>query len=415
MTLSCKVKYSAASCKKLKHPLKKILKNAPPLESRGNRPLQMEFNDQLNALIFFHLEEHTSGRHLIQNLKEDDFAREHIAPKKGISKTSFFEAMNDRGLEQFLYVFHELQKQAGMLLPANFPELGKLVAIDGSLIDAVLSMAWADYRKGAKKAKTHIGFDINRGIPKKIFLTPGNGSERPLVSRILEQGETGVLDRGYQSHKNFDLLQSEGKHFVCRIKANTAITCLEAYPVSTESIVFYDAKALLGQQGINQTEKPLRLVGYQIDDIRYWVATDRFDLSAEQIALIYKLRWDIEIFFAWWKRHLKVYHLISRSRHGLMIQILAGLITYLLLAIYCHEEHRERVSIKRVRHSVTKSLMNQDLQTQTNPILNNKTTILTITCMQVLNRTLLGLTANTFIISRELWVYSLVALNQSKG
>ncbi|MBT3368581.1 MAG: IS4 family transposase, partial [Nitrospina sp.] len=50
-----------------------------------------------------------------------------------------------------------------------------------------------------------------------------------------------------------------------------------------------------------------------------------------------------------WKRHLRVYHLIARSEYGLMVQILAGLITYLLLAIYCHEQHNEKVSIKRVR------------------------------------------------------------------
>jgi IS4 transposase len=95
--------------------------------------------------------------------------------------------------------------------------------------------------------------------------------------------------------------------------------------------------------------KELRLVGYEIDSIKYWIATNRYDLSAEQIAEAYKLRWDIENFFAWWKRHLKVYHLIARSRHGLMVQILAGLITYLLLAIYCHEQYQEKVSIKRVR------------------------------------------------------------------
>jgi hypothetical protein len=105
----------------------------------------MTFEDQLNALIFFHLEEHKSGRHLVQSLKEDDFARMHIAPEKGIDKSFFFEAMNARGLDQFLYVFSELQKQAEDLLPQRYPELGQLVAIDGSLIDAVLSMAWADY------------------------------------------------------------------------------------------------------------------------------------------------------------------------------------------------------------------------------------------------------------------------------
>ena len=365
-----KNKHSILSFKQLENPLAKILKEVPQLVSRGNRPLQMEFKDQLSALIFFHLEEHTSGRHLIQSLNEDDFAREHIAPEKGIGKSSFFEAMNERGLEQFLFVFNELQKQAASVLPQKYPELGQLVSIDGSLIDAVLSMTWADYRRGAKKAKTHIGFDINRGIPRKIFLTAGKDGERPFVSKILAPGETGVLDRGYQSHNNFDALQAEGKHFVCRIKTNTMKTCLEAYPVSAKSPVFYDAKVLLGQQGINQTEKPLRLVGYKIAGKIYWVATDRFELTAEQIAHIYKLRWDIETFFAWWKRHLKVYHLISRSKHGLMIQILSGLITYLLLAIYCHEQHGEPVSISRVRQLCNKILNEsreaeaQDLQNE---------------------------------------------------
>lgn len=78
-------------------------------------------------------------------------------------------------------------------------------------------------------------------------------------------------------------------------------------------------------------------------------ATDRYDLTAEQIAMIYELRWNIESFFAWWKRHLKVYHLIARSRYGLMMQMLGSLITYILLAIYCHNEFGEKVSIRRVR------------------------------------------------------------------
>ncbi len=96
-------------------------------------------------------------------------------------------------------------------------------------------------------------------------------------------------------------------------------------------------------------EKPVRLVGYRINGVDYWIATDRKDLTSEQIAKIYKLRWDIENFFAWWKRHLRVYHLIARSEYGLMVQILGELITYLLLTIYCHKNYGEPVSIKRVR------------------------------------------------------------------
>jgi len=363
-----KQNYSAPSFDQLTKPLIAILQNIPLLKSRGNKPLKMTFEDQLNALIFFHLEEHVSARHLVQNLQEDEFARNNIAPEDGgISRSSFSEAINERGLEQFMAVFTQLQKQANSLLPEKYPQLGELVSIDGSLIDSVLSMEWADYRKNSKKARLHLGFNINQGIPQKLFLTDGKGDERPFVHDILEPGQTGIMDRGYQHHQNFDQLQSQKKHFVCRIKANTHKTSLEIYDTPPDSIVFYDARVLLGKKGSRkQTNTSLRLVGYVVDGVKYWIATDRFDLSAEDIALIYKLRWEIETFFGWWKRHLRVYHLIARSKHGLMVQILSGMITYLLLAIYCHEQHGESVSIKRVRELRTQ-ILNETREQQDMP------------------------------------------------
>jgi len=342
-------KKHALSFEQLFKPGKDAMIGMSPLESQCNRPLKMSFEDHLRALVFFHLEEHKSAQHLLQVLEQDDFARNEIAPKEGIKKSSFSEATNSRGLEQFMYVFKNLQAKATKVLPNRHPDFGNLVGIDGSLIDATLSMHWADYRKGAKKAKVHVGFDLNRSIPRKIFLSDGKGAERPFVSQILSPGETGVMDRGYQCHKKFDLWQDDNKLFMCRIKAKTKKKVIKVNQIDPNSIVFYDAIVLLGTAGINQTEKPVRLVGYEVDAVKYWIATNRLDLSAEQIAAAYKLRWDIENFFAWWKKHLKVYHLIARSEHGLMVQILAGLITYLLLAIYCYEQHNEKVSIKRVR------------------------------------------------------------------
>ena len=333
----------------LMSPVKEVLPDITPLTSGCNRPLKMSFEDQLNILVYFHLEEHHSGRHLLQVLKEDHFARQNIAPDGGIEKSSFFEDIGSRGLEQMIETFEKLYAKAAKHLPKGHAELGDVTLIDGSLIDGVFSMYWADYRDGSKKAKVHVGFDLNRGIPKKIFLTDGKEAERPFVSRILSPGETGVMDRGYQKHKLFDAWQADGKHYICRIKASTEKTVIRMNDVQPGSIVFYDAVVLLGTSGINQTDKEVRVVGYRVADVDYWIATDRHDLTAEQIAFAYKLRWSIEIFFGWWKRHLKVYHLISRSKYGLMVQMLAGLITYILLAIYCHDQYHEKVSVKRLR------------------------------------------------------------------
>lgn len=330
-------------------PIGSILDNGPVLNSRGDRPLKMNFEEQLRILVYYHLQEYESAQHLLQALKEDDFARQYIAPEQGIEKSSFSEAINNRGLEQMFHVFEELQVQAHNLLPNAHPELGSLVGIDGSLIDGSLSMLWADYRKGSKKAKVHVGFDLNRSIPRKVYLTEGKGAERPFVSKILSKDETAVTDRGYQCHRLFDQWQQDGQRFICRIKASTKKKILSQNPVAADSIVFFDATVLLGTPGVNQSQTPLRLIGYEVDRVKYWIATNRHDLTGEQLAQAYKLRWDIENFFGWWKRHLKVYHLIARSAYGLMVQILAGLITYLLLAIHCHKLYQEKVSIRRVR------------------------------------------------------------------
>jgi hypothetical protein len=130
---------------------------------------------------------------------------------------------------------------------------------------------------------------------------------------------------------------------------STTKTIIKENPVDSDSFVFYDAEVLLGTPCQNQTNESVRIVGYEVEGVKYFIATNLRDLTAEQIATVYKLRWRIETFFKWWKKHLKVYHLIARSQYGLMVQILGGLITYLLMAIYCRQQFNETVSIKRIR------------------------------------------------------------------
>lgn len=344
-------------------PLPEAKEACPVLTADGNKPLSFTLDEQLEVLIYHHLQGFESGRHLLQSLEEDDLAKELVAPENGLKKSTFFEAISTRGLDQLLHVYRNLYAQAKELLPDRHESLGDLVAIDGSFITATLSMDWADYRGGTNKAKVHLGLDINHGVPSSFYLTDGKADERPFVSRILEPGQTGVLDRYYQKHQNFDALQQEQKHFVCRIKDNTTVDVIEEYETSTDTNVFFDALVLLGTKNVNQTVKPVRLVKYTVDGVNYWVATDRFDLTAEEIALIYKLRWDVEKFFGWWKRQLNVYHLISRTEYGLMVQIVTGLITYLLLAIYCHNQYKEKVSIKRVRE-LRSMILNEALATE---------------------------------------------------
>ena len=132
----------------------------------------------------------------------------------------YSEAMNEQGLEQFLLVFEDLQQQAAQMLPDQHPELGRLAAVDGSLINAALSMDWAQYRKGVKRAKPHTIFD----------LTSGQEGERPFAGQILAPGQTSVCDQGCQDCRDFGQLQAAGKRFVIRIKENSLTTCTSPIP-----------------------------------------------------------------------------------------------------------------------------------------------------------------------------------------
>ena len=330
-------------------PLERILTEITPLESTSNRCITFTFDYQLKSLIYYHTEEFTSAQALLEEMQaEDSFAHHNLVPETGLGESTFYEANSSRGLTQMLEVFGKLVKKASKRSGVVHAQLGDLVAIDGSLIDATLSMIWADYRDSKNKAKAHLGFDLNRGIPRKLYLTEGKGGERPFVSCILESGQTGVMDRGYQDHSRFDEWIDEEKHFVARLKNNTNWEVLEKRPFDKNSKVFFFAKVQLGDEN-HRMQHPVYLVGFRVGKKIFWIATDRADLTATEIAFIYSLRWEIEKLFSWWKRHLKVYHLISRNRHGMLLQLLAGLITYLLLVLYCYRLYGEKPSIRRLR------------------------------------------------------------------
>lgn len=197
-------------------PLETILPSLTPLESKSNREITFTFDYQLKSLIYYHVEECTSAQALLQEMQINPFVGQILVPPSGLGESTFYEANATRGATQMLEVFDRLARKVSKCLGLSHTQLGDLVVIDGTLIDTSLSMTWADYSSSENKAKAHIGFDLNRSLPRKLILTTGKGPERPFVSCILQPRETGILDRGYQDHSRFDTWIDEEKHFVAR-------------------------------------------------------------------------------------------------------------------------------------------------------------------------------------------------------
>ena len=185
-------------------PMEAQLPHLPPLVSGSNRPLEYTFAHPARALVYYHTETFSSGQALLQAAHEDPLAHQLMVPDSGLGKTTFYDANADRGGPQMLALVHRLSKKVSKHLKVDHLDLGQLRAIDGSLIQASLSMAWAEYASTQRKAKAHMGFNLNQGLPWNLALTEGKGAERPFVSSFLEEGETGVVDRGYVDYQGFD-------------------------------------------------------------------------------------------------------------------------------------------------------------------------------------------------------------------
>jgi hypothetical protein len=332
----------------LLHPLEAHLPHLTPLVSGSNRPLSYTFAHQIRGLVYYHTAHCESAQDLLESARCDGFVNQLLIPKSGLGESTFYEASANRGGIQMVELIDRLSKKACKYAGISYAELGHLVVIDGSLISASLSMTWADYRKNVRKAKMHLGLDLQGCIPRKMILTQGNGAERPFVSHLLEQGETGVLDRGYQDHRRFDCWIEENKHFVVRLRKNTKWEVVEQLSFEQNNAIFFFAKVVIGHS-LHKMTHPLFVVGFKSRGKTYWIATDRNDLTAQQIAFVYSLRWQIETFFAWWKKYLNIYHLFSRNPHGVWVQLLSGLITYLLLVIYFYQKHRQKPCVKLMR------------------------------------------------------------------
>jgi hypothetical protein len=163
-----------------------------------------------------------------------------------------------------------------------------------------------------------------------------------------------VIDRGYNDYALFRQFSKLGSYFVTRLLKNAVLEVVEAYTLTAEQL----AGGVISDQLIclDKDEQPthLRLVVY-LDATTgkiYRYLTNRLDVEPLVVALLYKCRWQIERFFWWIKRHLQFKHWYSECENGVLIQLYAGLIAFLLIKLYsakCDKAKFRRMHIDLVR------------------------------------------------------------------
>jgi hypothetical protein len=327
-------------------PIRRLLRRLHPVgaerDKAGNRKLFFDQYASLLLLYFFN-PALTSLRALQQTT-----GWERTRRKLGIERTalgSLSEAARVFDAEQLAPIVRELAQQAVPLKAGREAEaLRGLTAVDGSIFPALPRMAWALWQDAEHRGvKLHLHFDVLKAVPCQAAVTPAAGSEPAQLRAMLRPDRLYVVDRGYADYELFATIIAAGSSLVARVKDNTAFEVSEGRPLDAAARAAGVVRdVILSRLGTSHhkdhLKRPMRLVIVRITDrdgktTELWLLTDRLDLAPESVALAYRYRWTVELFFRWLKCVLGARHLVAENRNGVMLQMYAALIVSLLIVL----------------------------------------------------------------------------------
>ncbi len=312
----------------LLQPLQETLDQLENQRTRHHRET-LSFRAFVRLLLYYFTASVESGRQLLTDTLS-------AAPSLGLEKvkrSTFFDGFNRFPVRYFQILFATL---LGTLALPTIPELamvGRLLCVDGSLFPALATMYWAQYQSGSNALRLHLVFELNRMVAISILVDTGNSNERNALRQMLESGVTYLLDRGYVCFALLAEIAAAGSYFVMRMKSNLNYSVVEKLQVSLPEQLgtLYSAVCDLKVCLSGSKDKPqYRLVCFVFEGTSYRLLTNRWDLSTFEVMLLYSYRWQVELFFRYFKRTLNGLHLLSTSRSGVTIEFYALLITILL-------------------------------------------------------------------------------------
>jgi hypothetical protein len=268
-----------------------------------------------------------------------DGNRLYRAGLKPIKRSTFCGALEKRKQEIFKSVFEKLVNKAQGIsgkMKKKFKD--PLRIIDATIISLCLArFDWAKYRKAKGAVKLHLNLNGDSLIPFEACLTNGKVHDvKALNSLTQETGVIYVMDRGYVDYKSLYGIELRGSVFVTRMKSNGAFKRIHNNPRKEGGPVQSDV--LIGLTGAATKKlypEPLRKVKYKDPETKkvYEFLTNDMEREAEQIAAVYKERWEVELFFKWIKQHLKIKSFWGTSMNAVYSQIWVALILTVLLWI----------------------------------------------------------------------------------
>lgn len=348
-------------------PIRRLLRRLHKEHAHHNRKLHYDEYISLLLLAFFQPTSQTlrwvqkaSGLKRVQN-------------KLGVSRASLGSLSDASRIfdpELLQQIFEQLAAEAEardtQRRPDDLPAKLRVIAADGTLWETLPKMARELFEKPLTRRKKgvfkgHLQFDIFKHVPCKAEFSMRDDGEAARLMQRLQPNALYVLDRGFIHYELYSKIMAAGSSFLVRIKDVCALESIEERPLdeaATRSGVQRDALIRLGSKGY-RVDCPVRLIQAKVTlppphnlhpmrkrgkykaydahaprEQELLLVTDCLDLSAETLLTLYRYRWQVELFFRWFKCVLGSKHLMAQTENGLNLQMYAALIASVLIVIW---------------------------------------------------------------------------------
>jgi len=290
-----------------------------------------------------------------------------------VARSSLADANSRRSYQIFEKLFYSLLSQCQEIIPTEdkFDFKNPLYSFDSTTVELCLSLFnWAKFRTTKGALKIHTLLNNRTTIPELLNITTGKVADVTALKNMnleLPPDSIIVFDRAYIDYDLWDEINAKGLFFISRAKTSQNLFVIGQHNIqkTLELGILADEKVIYGDYNASQehSEIVLRRIKYyhELDQREYVYLTNNFDLTAGQIADVYKNRWQIELFFKWIKQNLKIKTFLGTSENAVMTQIWVAMIYYLLLAYIKFQTKFKKSLLELTRMIREVLLMRRDL------------------------------------------------------
>lgn len=322
-------------------PLKTLLKE-PEIAGMPDSALKLTFPRFVDLLLYLCLKGIDGLRSLCSELKNNP-QNVALADLVVVGVSTISDAFARYPLVMVQKLYQRLLAQSSLPDIEEFRTLGQLAICDSSLFPIRLTAFWASYRQHVHALKLHLSFSLNSFLPICLLTANGKQDDRKGLRELLETGVTYIADRGYIA---FDLLLAIVTHsafFIIRSRKNLCYHVQQVLTVNLPPAVRWIFLAVTDEYVVfarDCQQQVYRRISFQTRQTQFILVTNRLDLTTYEIIKLYCLRWQVELFFRYFKQTMQAKHLLNLSEAGVAIHFYIVLMAHLLLVLFKYQQQQ---------------------------------------------------------------------------